>query len=98
MECEHSFVFVHMGWATELESAYSCNSCLTGPQPAALPIKLRPHGDEYRNRACSTGGRTQCATITPIHLETAPRLELGILTEMSRICSAVPYQFGYAVI
>ena len=53
------------------------------PQPlrsqrSALPIKLRTHGDEYRNRTCSTGVRTQCATITPIHLETAPRLELGI--------------------
>ena len=67
------------------------------PQRSALPIELRTHGDEYRNRTCSTGVRTQCATITPNHLETAPRLELGILTEMSRICSAVPYQFGYAV-
>ena len=48
-------------------------------QSGALPVKLRTHGDEYRNRTCSTGVRTQCATITPIHLETAPRLELGII-------------------
>lgn len=77
---------------TELESAHNCNSCLTGPQPAALPIKLHPHGDEYRNRTCSTGVRTQCATITPNHLETAPRFERGILHLQ---CSALP--LGHAV-
>ena len=73
MECEHFGVFVHVGWMTELESAHSCNSCLTGPQPAALPIKLHPHGDSTQTRTGNHSFADYCLNhLTMLSFETQP--------------------------